>query len=385
MDKIFKIYHALQDEKSKEIFRTRLMYSLTDEKRYVNDLVSSVELRTDAEKIRQIYREEIMNVSCDIQNKLIAYIKELKKQKVCVLCGAGVYGKKIIDMLQGDKENLVFCDKNADENFCQLEGVPVVSYREIGEKYKDCLMLVTSNKFFAEIKETLLEVGAREENIVYLDMRDSIEYMQLLSVERNDYYGLKRCDELVRQMYFDDAFMKPVEDEVFVDAGFFDGLTSRIFSKWCDGNYKKIIAFEPDETNYNNYLTHDDIERLELYHRAVWNCDETLSFAGGMKGGSFVDASGDSTIKGIAIDDVIDESGCTFIKMDVEGSELKALEGAKETIRKYHPRLAISIYHKKEDIIEIPAYILSLYPDYKLYIRHYTFGDTDTVLYAVEK
>ena len=372
MENIFKVYNALQDEKSKEIFRTRLLYSLTNEKRYENALVAEVDLQTEAEKMKQIYRESIMNMACDVQNQAVEYIRELKKHKVCVLCGTGVYGKKVIEMLKGDNMNLIFCDQNAQKDFYTFEGVPVISYKEVGDKYSESPMFITSRKYVQAIKQELIDVGIAEENIAYLDMRDGIEYMQLLFEEINGHNVPKRCDELVRRMYFDDAIMKPLEEEIFV------------FSKWCNGNYKKIIAFEPDETNYNNYLIQNDIEKLELYHRAVWNKEEILSFAGGMKGGSFVGVDGSSTVKGIAIDDVIDESGCTFIKMDVEGSELKALEGAKETIKKFHPKLAISIYHKKEDIIEIPAYILSLHPNYKLYIRHYTFGDTDTVLYAVE-
>lgn len=77
------------------------------------------------------------------------------------------------------------------------------------------------------------------------------------------------------------------------------------------------------------------------------------------------------------------EEKVTFIKMDVEGAELEALKGARKTIMKHHPRLAISIYHKPEDIWEIPAYILSLSEDYRFYIRHYQFSKNETILYAV--
>ena len=69
--------------------------------------------------------------------------------------------------------------------------------------------------------------------------------------------------------------------------------------------------------------------------------------------------------------------------MDIEGSELAALKGARETILKYKPTLAICVYHKKADLYEIPEYILSLVPEYKLYFRaYYDFAD-DFILYAV--
>jgi len=69
--------------------------------------------------------------------------------------------------------------------------------------------------------------------------------------------------------------------------------------------------------------------------------------------------------------------------MDIEGSELEALKGAEETIKKYHPVLAISAYHKPEDIVELPAYIRSIDPEYKFYLRSYHLEFTEIVLYAI--
>ena len=69
--------------------------------------------------------------------------------------------------------------------------------------------------------------------------------------------------------------------------------------------------------------------------------------------------------------------------MDIEGTEMEALKGAEYIIKKYKPKLAISIYHKPEDIVEIPKYILNINPDYKLYLRHYSDNAGETVLYAI--
>lgn len=72
----------------------------------------------------------------------------------------------------------------------------------------------------------------------------------------------------------------------------------------------------------------------------------------------------------------------TFIKMDIEGAELEALQGSAGIIKKCRPRMAISLYHKQEDIISIPSYILTLNQGYKFIIRAYCTNGSETILYA---
>ena len=69
--------------------------------------------------------------------------------------------------------------------------------------------------------------------------------------------------------------------------------------------------------------------------------------------------------------------------MDIEGCELRALKGAENSIKKYRPKLAICIYHKYEDILEIPEYLMSLNLNYRFYMRHHTMSVDETVFYAV--
>lgn len=100
------------------------------------------------------------------------------------------------------------------------------------------------------------------------------------------------------------------------------------------------------------------------------------------EGSAKVASEGNDRIEVVSLDSYIKEK-VTFIKMDIEGAELEALKGCQNTIKKYRPKLAISVYHKKEDIIEIPGYIMSLVPDYHFYLRHYSSGFAETVLYAL--
>lgn len=102
---------------------------------------------------------------------------------------------------------------------------------------------------------------------------------------------------------------------------------------------------------------------------------------------SFGEKDGISTVIEVfvtTIDSVLNGGRADFIKMDIEGAELEAIKGAKNTIQKYHPQLAISVYHKTEDILELPKLILEYNPRYKLYLRHYSITDSETVLYAID-
>lgn len=71
--------------------------------------------------------------------------------------------------------------------------------------------------------------------------------------------------------------------------------------------------------------------------------------------------------------------------MDVEGHEEKTLLGARKTIASQHPILAISIYHKREDIWNLPSIILDMYSGYRFYLRHYSVRTIETVLYAIDE
>ena len=97
-----------------------------------------------------------------------------------------------------------------------------------------------------------------------------------------------------------------------------------------------------------------------------------------------VSETGDIQIQVTSIDEFSSEKNIKIdlIKMDIEGSEIEALLGARQTIRKFKPRLQICSYHKFDDLWEIPILIKKLSPDYLLYLGHHTQNIFETIVYA---
>ena len=194
----------------------------------------------------------------------------------------------------------------------------------------------------------------------------------------------------INNEYFEQDLFRVHKDIVLIDCGAYDGVdTIRFFKKFENSVFSFVI--EPDVNNINlikeNLPNYND--RIQIVNKAIWDSSTTISFSTGGGEGSGFNESGNEKVKTVCIDslyaeyrDLFDEKDI-IVKMDIEGIELKALQGAVNFIKEKHPILSICVYHKQEDIFELPIYIKSIFPDYKLYLRRYDKGFRDTVLYAV--
>lgn len=109
-----------------------------------------------------------------------------------------------------------------------------------------------------------------------------------------------------------------------------------------------------------------------------------MHFAAYGNRGSEISDSG-KVVNAYAIDDCIKDQKVTFIKMDVEGAEYDTIYGARHTISKWKPDMAISVYHKPQDIVDLLQLCLDINPDYMFYFKHYTLGETETVAFAISR
>jgi FkbM family methyltransferase len=188
--------------------------------------------------------------------------------------------------------------------------------------------------------------------------------------------------------YFPDDIVRLEADEVFVDAGVYDGVTSIHFMKRVKDKFRMIYAFEPDRMNYElskiNLKSVIEEGKLKLFDKGLFDEDKNIGFCEGYGGGSHIVASSEanSTISVVSLDSAIDD-GVTFIKMDIEGAEQNALKGMIKTIKKCRPKLAVCVYHHVEDLWEIPLWMADNIDGYKYYIRHHSRLAGETVLYAI--
>lgn len=175
-------------------------------------------------------------------------------------------------------------------------------------------------------------------------------------------------------------------NEVYIDCGMYDGDTIIEFMNRCS-DYAYIVGFEPDKNNIEKFkLRGLNMDKLAVYNKGVWSKEAVLGFSADGTSASSVAESGETLISVMSIDSLNLKEPVTFIKMDIEGSELEALRGAEDTIRRDMPKLAICVYHKKEDLITIPQYIKSLESaghTYSFFLRHHSLYRHETVLYAI--
>lgn len=173
------------------------------------------------------------------------------------------------------------------------------------------------------------------------------------------------------------------DNELYADLGACKGDTVEEFLDFVNG-YEQIIALEPNKKNFEKLKEScKALKNTELWNLAAWSKEENLFF-NKKTGRSSAAAAGGIPVQGAALDGILNGNKVTYIKMDVEGSEAKAIAGAAETIRRYKPKLNIAAYHRSEDIFTLPLLINSLNPDYKIYLRHHPYIPFwDTNLYCV--
>jgi FkbM family methyltransferase len=184
-----------------------------------------------------------------------------------------------------------------------------------------------------------------------------------------------------REQYFEPFLELRQSGETFVDVGSYDGFTALQFMDRCP-EYRRIMVFEPEAHNLEVVRERLDHHRdIRFYPYGLGAEPGTCRFSASGSASSISD-TGECEIQIETLDRLAREP-VSFVKMDIEGAEGGAIAGAVDTIRRDHPRLAVCVYHKAADLWRIPEQVLSIRGDYRLFLRHYTEGVTETVMFFV--
>lgn len=341
--------------------------------------------------------------------------------KPLVIWGRSVSALKLYLQLKFEKVNVIgFTDSfvtEANDTFC---GLKVFTYEELEQAGEINIYIATQVfEYRQQIMEKLQYLenatvfmcgvvwgcGKYDTNLLLKKIREDEEKINFVKKSLCDdksiktfenllQYRLSNKDDLIMEVYESEhqqyfpgkEILTTLPGEVFIDAGAYNGETSEKFSKWCK-DYSKIYLMEPDGLMFQvakEYIKLKKIDHVNCINKGAYSHTTEIGFMNiAESGSSNISEDGKEKIQTISIDEMLAGEKATYIKMDIEGAEMAALEGAEKTIVKYKPKLAISIYHNEDDLWKIPFYIKNKYPWYRIFIRHYTSFTTETVLYAI--
>lgn len=360
------------------------------------------------------------------QNEQTAFDRELSKSGgQVVLFGAGNLGRRVLAILQrAGITPVAFADNRKVLWGTQIEGIPVLSPSDAAARFGSsslCVVTIWSpGHRYADTREKLKNLGCA--NVIcatrlrwkfaadllpdYCQDLPSNLYRHGDSILQAaalmaDEFSLREFLRQVRwralgdfgelspphpHQYFPDGLFALSSHEVFVDCGAYNGITVQRFIQRAP-DFLKIHAIEADPRNYAELCRclaeMPQRERIQAHRVAVGADHSTVRFESTGTVQSAVSTQGDIEVEQVPLDDLLQGEEPTYIKMDIEGAEFGALQGARNLIRKSQPLLAVCLYHTPIDFWRIPLLIHELAPDHSVFIRPHVEDGWDLVAYAV--
>jgi FkbM family methyltransferase len=193
----------------------------------------------------------------------------------------------------------------------------------------------------------------------------------------------------------DDRFFIPQilsaihEKEVFLDGGAHHGEVSLRFVNAVHNKFLKVYAIEPDKNNVKVLrakLGNDNLtisQNVEVIECALGNQSGMATFYHGLDYASQFSSMSQESVPVRILDEM--DIPATFIKLHLEGWEFDALQGSLRTLNKYRPLLAVTTYHKRNGLWQLPDLLMKNLPDYVFLLRLHSWLGTGCVLYAIPR
>jgi len=368
------------------------------------------------------FRNWLVDLLSNRRNFHEELLEKAHSRKYVVFYGCGTVFKSIVPLWNSSVDVKIdfCCDTSSSKWGTEFCGIPCISPNQLSEIGHESVVFITANdclRIYSNLKEIVgLEVcEIYKYDFRYADYFKSGDFDSNLDVvvSNLDQVYSMLADEPSRTVfrtvlmrifnreakfvmssvntpdeYFPEGIVALADKECFVDAGAYTGDTLRFFLSKVDAKFEYYYAFEMDQPNFailkENVHSMDCRERVRLYNLGLMDKCAVMNY-NSMGMGSAICGDGEKYASVTTLDDVLPEERVTFIKMDIEGSELRALSGARRIIHEQTPVLAICVYHKFEDLWEIPQYINNASSQYSIYFRHHSNIDDDTICYAVRK
>lgn len=212
---------------------------------------------------------------------------------------------------------------------------------------------------FDEVFSLLADEQSRRayRNVLRFKVSGKIEYLFDAMTEKEEVYQ---------------NILRLGQRERIVDLGAYDGDTIRECLAASGGKYEQIYAFEPDPKNYRKLVRHTEgLENVQRFPLGAWS-DKTVLMFQRRAGRNSRIGDGEVLVEADSVDNVID-GPVTLLKMDIEGSEREALEGARKTIVRDRPKLYVCAYHRNVDLFALPLQIHGMVPEYRLFFRQHPY------------
>lgn len=351
--------------------------------------------------------KEIRNLAAPVFIWGMGELGQLTKDKLCennILVEGFVVDDEFLDQYDPKTDDLPLISKTALEhrynNYILMKAILSVMTQDdlhIKEKFRGCIAVYSLSELHGSF------VGVEKMTHEYYIERK--KDFKMLSQALEDDYSKKSLDAfLYAKLEEDSTYLYPYvvtpqyffkqdmweirDEEVLVDGGAFTGDSIQDFLRLTNFKYKKIYALEPDMNNakkLSDFIMSSGLKEIHLISQGLYSQNGFLCFDSRGDMLSKISPEGMDTIQVTTIDNLLEGNDCpiSIIKMDIEGSEMEALYGAKQTIQRYHPMMYISAYHKKDDLLNIYQYLKNLYPEYRFFFRVHKPLAIDAVLYAI--
>lgn len=364
----------------------------------------------------QIFEQRLDNFYMRPQSFETFLLNKWSGHKYTCVFGVGNIGRYTAKVLKDYNLRVdYYCDNDSKKWGRVYDDIKCLSIKELKE-IKEHTLIIICGRAYQDIFKQLSALGYPHLDRIFInkfaiheylsncrkeDIADKVnEVLKICADEQSEKVFLKIISEWLNfesgdlsdickyDQYFCNDILVWDDDEVFIDCGAYDGDTLREFLKCRGDRFKKMILFELSHRNYDrliksiNLLPENVSKKIETYNRGVSNQDGIIYYEELDEGCSMENPG---TEKGVltTIDSICEDEKVTYIKMDIEGSEMDALTGAKQCILRNKPKLAVCLYHKPQDMWEIPLYIKQVIPEYKIYFRHHTDLLNETVCYAI--